>query len=150
MLEANPFIWFWLVCFAVLLLAEMAAPALTTIWFAAGSLAALVLAAAGCRVSVQFIAMAAVAFVLLLSVRPLAKDRFNRGRVKTNAEALVGTEAVVTEEIDNRSQAGRVKAAGQDWAARNAEGSEKIRKGETVRVVELSGATLYVISVADY
>ena len=43
---------------------------------------------------------------------------FNRDRIKTNAESLIGKQAIVTEEVDNLMAAGTVSVDGQEWTAR--------------------------------
>ena len=42
-----------------------------------------------------------VSLVLLYFTRPIAVKYFNKDRVKTNAEVLIGQQAIVIGEIDN-------------------------------------------------
>ena len=65
-------IYTWLLLTAALLVIEAMTAGLTTIWFAGGAVAALVLAFLGMPVWIQTGAFAAVSLVLLLITRPLA------------------------------------------------------------------------------
>ena len=56
---------------------------------------------------------------------------------------LIGEKAVVTADIDNIAERGRVRAGGLDWEARSADGG-KIEKGAVVKILELRGVTLIV------
>ena len=71
-----------------------------------------------------------VSLVLLFFTRPIAVKYFNRDRVKTNVESMVGRQAIVTEEIDNMKATGQVTVSGQEWTARSWDEGVKIPEGE--------------------
>lgn len=108
----------WLVLLIVFLIVEIATLGLTTIWFAGGSLVAVLLAIVGAPFWLQFLAFFVVSIVLLAFTRPIAVKYFNKDRVRTNAESLVGREAIVVSEVDNLQGIGRVTVGGQEWSAR--------------------------------
>ena len=135
---------FWLVLLIVLVLIEIATLGLTTIWFAGGSLAALIAAAFGAPLYLQITLFIAVSAVLLFFTRPLAMKYFNGSRVKTNAESLIGRRAVVKEEIDNLKASGLVSVRGQDWTARSVRDDAVIPKGSVVDIRAISGVKLIV------
>lgn len=91
----------WLLLFVVLIAVEIATLGLTTIWFAAGALAATIAAAFNAPVFIQIALFIFVSLVLLIFTRPVAVKYFNKDRIKTNAESLVGRQAIVISEIDN-------------------------------------------------
>ena len=62
----------WLVILAVLVVIEIITLGLTTIWFAGGALAALVVSLLGGPVWLQILLFLAVSVVLLVFTRPLA------------------------------------------------------------------------------
>ena len=97
---------FWLIAIALLLLVEFATSALTTIWFAGGALIALLCAVAGGPVWLQVLLFIAGSAVLLVLTRPIAVKMLRKGTVATNADSLIGQEAVVTEKIDNLRSTG--------------------------------------------
>lgn len=134
----------WLVLLIVLMVIEILTLGLTTIWFAGGSLVALIVAVFGFSPMVQVVVFCVVSGVLLFITRPIAMKYFNKTRVKTNVESLVGKVAVVTQDIDNIQSAGEAVVDGMIWTARSASDAQKFLKGETVEIVRISGAKLIV------
>lgn len=135
--------YFWIILCIIFIIIEAVTPQLTTIWFALGSAASFVLALLGRGYPLQLAAFVAVSVIFLLLTRPLARRLTKKDYVPTNADRLIGEEAVVTEKIDNLTATGTVKINGQIWNARSQDG-EEIPVGETVRVTEISGAKLIV------
>ena len=91
----------WLVLLVVFAASEAATVGLTSIWFAAGSLAALIAALLGGPLWVQLTLFFAVSLLCLAAVRPLAKRLLNSRVEPTNADRVIGAEAQVTEDVDN-------------------------------------------------
>lgn len=139
----------WLVILGVMVIAEFATMGLTTIWFAGGALVAFIAALVGAPVPVQIVLFFVVSFVLLLFTRPLVKKSFNVKREKTNAESLIGEQAVVLETINNIAASGQVQIRGQEWMARTRDGSTQIPKDEIVKVVAIEGVKLIVENVVE-
>lgn len=108
----------WLIILVVLVIIELLTMGLTTIWFAGGALVATVLSIFNVPVSVQVIVFLVVSAVLLYFTRPIAVKYFNKDRVRTNAESLVGRQAIVISEIDNLQGIGQVSIGGMEWSAR--------------------------------
>lgn len=135
---------FWLVILIVLLGIEMATMGLTTIWFAGGTVIAILAALLHAPIIVQIVLFFLVALVLLIFTRPVAVRYFNRDRIRTNVESIVGKQAIVTEEIDNLQAKGKVTVGGQEWTARSAEAAKSIETGAVVTVVSVSGVKLMV------
>ena len=134
---------FWLILFVVLLIIEIATMGLTTIWFAGGALVAVILAYVGFGWPVQIIAFLIVSIVLLVLTRPIALKYFNRERQKTNAESLIGQNAIVLETIDTLHGVGRVEVNGMEWSAKSDE-ETKIETGEVVTIEGIQGVKLIV------
>lgn len=134
----------WLLLFVVLIAIEIATLGLTTIWFAAGALAATIAAAFNAPVFIQITLFIFVSLVLLIFTRPVAVKYFNKDRIRTNAESLVGKQAIVISEIDNLQGIGQVTVGGQEWSARAAEDSSKIALGSVVEVQGIKGVKLIV------
>ena len=135
---------FWLIAIALLLLVEFATSALTTIWFAGGALIALLCAVAGGPVWLQVLLFIAGSAVLLVLTRPIAVKMLRKGTVATNADSLIGQEAVVTEKIDNLRSTGTVQINGQEWTARSVNPEHVIEKDEIVMVRAIEGVKLIV------
>lgn len=134
----------WLIVFVVCIVAEIISMGLTTIWFAGGALAATVVAAIGAPLWLQIAVFAVVSLVLLYFTRPIAVKYFNKDRVKTNAESLVGKQAIVISEIDNLQGIGQVTVGGQEWSARTTEEGITLPVGSVVIVRAISGVKLMV------
>ncbi len=135
---------YWLAIFVALLIIEIVTLGLTTIWFALGALVAFVFAIIGFGFYVQ-VAVFLIASVLLFAMtRPIAVKYFNQERAKTNAEALIGQYAIVTEAIDTMQSAGRVEIQGMEWSAKTDEPDGKIAKDKVVVVDGIQGVKLIV------
>ena len=134
----------WLVVFVACIAAEITSMGLTTIWFAGGSLIAAVAAAIGTPVWMQILLFAAVSLILLYFTRPIAVKYFNKDRVKTNAESLVGKQAIVISEIDNLQGIGQVTVGGQEWSARTVAENVTLPVGSVVTIRSISGVKLMV------
>ena len=137
-------VYTWLLLTAVLLIIEALTAGLTTIWFAGGSIVALILTFLGAPVWLQTGAFAAVSLILLLVTRPLALKYMNKGKGATSLDRMIGREVLVTEQIDNLRGTGEVQVDGQYWMARSADSDLTIEKGETARVRSIQGVKLIV------
>ena len=136
-----PFIWFLLAI--ALGVAEAATVDLVAIWFALGSLAAILPAALGAPFSVQLIVCLAVSMLALAFTRPAAKRLLKVNKTSTNYDRVIGMVGVVTQRISNVDGEGRVEVDGMGWSARSEDG-EPIDKGEQVLVKSVSGVKLIV------
>lgn len=132
----------WLVIFIVMLGLEIVSLGLTTIWFAGGALVATLVAAIGLPVYVQIPVFLVVSVVLLLFTRPIAQKYFNKERILTNAEGLIGETAVVTETINNLKGIGKAVINGQEWTARSSEDNIELEKETKATIVAIEGVKL--------
>lgn len=134
----------WLGITIVAAVVEAAVPALVSIWFVPGGLAALICSLAGGAVWLQIALFLALSCLALVFTRPLAKRLQKPEPVGTNADRVLGAQGVVTEDIDNLLAQGRVSVLGNSWAARSARPQEKIPAGEQVTVERIEGVKLIV------
>ena len=135
---------YWLIAMAVLLIVEIITMGLTTIWFAAGALVAVIAALLHAPIAVQFVLFVVVSVILFCFTRPVAEKYLNNSRTKTNINSIIGEEAKVTEDIDNFNQKGAVVVKGLEWTARSVDDNEVIPAGSKVKVIEVSGVKLIV------
>ena len=133
----------WLALLIIFAVAEAATVGLTSVWFAIGSLGALVCALAGGNIWLQLGIFIVLSLVCLVALRPLAKKYLNTRVEPTNADRVIGREAVVTEDIDNVESAGAVAVGGKVWTARS-ENGEPIEVGSIVTVLRIEGVKLIV------
>ena len=137
----------WLVLMIVFVIAEASTVQLMCIWFAAGSLAAMVISLLGGELWLQILVFFTLSIVLLALLWPMARKHLKPKLVATNADALVGKVCAVTEAIDP-VEGGRVKLGDVTWSAR-AEGAETIPAGKLVKVLKIQGAKVYVEEVKE-
>ena len=130
-----------IIFFAVL--EAVTASALVSIWFSVGSLAALITSFITDNFWIQLVVFFVVSVAVLCLVRPLSKKYFTPKTQATNADRLVGQQAVVTETIDNLAATGQVKIKGQTWTARS-EGDEVLSPGTRITVVRIEGVKVIV------
>ena len=138
----NPIIW--LVILIVLLVIEVITLGLSTIWFAGGALAAFIAALLGANVAVQVVLFLAVSIILLIFTRPVVRRMLNKHKTATNAESLIGEQAIVTQTINNLMGRGEVFINGLEWMARSQQDNDTIEKDTVVRILRIDGVKLIV------
>ena len=140
---AISMVWIWLAAAIIFIIIEAVTVGLTTIWFAAGALVALILALIKVGVGVQVAVFLILSLVLLATTRKIFVNKLKTGSEKTNVDALVGEEAVVLEDI-TPFNTGLVKVKGQNWTAIAADKDASILKGSTVKIKAIEGVKLIV------
>ena len=136
------YIWIgWLAFIVLAVIAEAATAALISVWFIPGAIVALILSLFGVPLWVQFVIFGISSVLLLVFTRKFVK-RFLKGKgERTNADAVIGQKAVVTERVSNIEETGAVKVMGKEWSARSAN-DEVYDVGDVVTVKEISGVKL--------
>ena len=116
---------------------------LVCIWFAAGSLIALLAAMCGAQLWLQIVVFLVVSAATLYFTRPLVKRYVNSKVEPTNADMVIGKECRVTETVDNIAGTGAVYVDGKTWTARS-ENDELIQAGTLVTAKSIDGVKLIV------
>ena len=133
----------WLALLLLFGIVEAATAALTSIWFAAGALVAMVAALLGGDVWLQVVLFLAVSAAVLAAARPLVRRYVDSRKVPTNVGRLIGQTARVTESIDNIAGTGTVYIDGKTWSARSTDGAP-IEKDTLISVQRVEGVKLIV------
>lgn len=141
MIYMNIFIW--VVLLVLFVIAEGLSAALTTIWFAIGSVAAGIATYMGAGFGLQLLIFLVVSVVTLLITRPIAMKYMGNKIEKTNVDALIGTRVVVTEDIDNLHETGKIRINDVEWTARSLS-DEIITKDSVVEIMEIKGVKAIV------
>ena len=89
---------------------------------------------------------ATVSIGLVTFARPWLKRRMHGELVHTNVDALIGRKAVAVSLVTEHG--GQVRLDGDVWTAR-AFNNQNITPGESVTIVEISGATAVVLADND-
>ena len=139
---------FWAAAIVVFVVAELATVGLASIWFALGSLCALIAALLGAPIWLQIVWFVIISVAALVSTRPLVRKYINGKTQATNADRVIGHTAVVKERIDDLAATGAVLADGKMWSARTVDGSA-VEAGALVTVRAIQGVRLIVERVKE-
>lgn len=136
--------YLWLALMVVFLVAEAVCTVhLISIWFAAGSLAALLIALLGGPVWLQVTLFLVVSGTLLALLWPLVRKYLNPKLTATNIDSVIGSVGPVTVAIDNVEAQGQVKLGAMVWTARSTSGAP-IPAGTLVKVDRIEGVKVFV------
>lgn len=133
----------WLALTVVFLITEAATVTVVSLWFAAGSLAAMVTALTGGGLAFQATVFLIISIVMLTALRPLVRKYVTPTLTPTNIDSVIGSVGIVTVQIDNISATGQVKLNGMEWTARSTSG-EPIAAGTQVTVNRIEGVKIFV------
>ena len=137
----------WMGLLIAFLIVEAACPIhLVSIWFATGSLAALVVYWLHGPLWLQVLLFFLVSGGLLLALWPFTKKFLNPNVTATNIDSVIGSIGIVTATIDNIEAHGQVKLNGMEWSARSTTG-EAIEAHTRVRVDKIEGVKVFVTPV---
>ena len=127
----------WVIISIICLILELSSGDFFILCFAIGSAVAAIVAAFVPSVTVQIITFAVVSALSLLLVRPALIKKLHKPHKErlSNAEAMIGREGRVTENIEEGGY-GRVAVDGDDWKAKSADGSA-INAGTRVRITKM-------------
>ncbi|MGZ4505634.1 MAG: NfeD family protein [Blastococcus sp.] len=134
----------WLIAAGLFAAGEVASLNLVLLMFAGGALGGMTLAILGAASFVQVIAFIVVSGILLALVRPLATRQLTQGTPLQldGVNTLIGRTARVTRPID--VSGGRIQMGADEWTARTQHSGESFAVGETVRILQVDGATAVV------
>lgn len=134
---------FWIFLIIVSLIAEVATVAFVSLWFMLGGCCALLCSVLGLPVFIQWTVFIIVSIIGILLFRSFWINKMKNEIVPTNADANIGKEVLVTEDIDNMLNLGEVKVNGQLWSAM-ALNENKIEKNTKVVIRKIEGNKLLV------
>ena len=136
-------VYAWLALIGVFIVLEAATVNLVSVWFIGGAVAGLVCAILGAGTLLQVTVFILVSALMLALLRPVLKKYLRVKPTKTNADRLLGQEALVTEKIDNLQETGAIRINGVLWTAKSLEDAQ-IPTGTRVIIRRIEGAKVYV------
>lgn len=136
----------WTALLIAFIAVEAATVNMVSLWFAGGALVALVASLLSAPVWLQILLFAATSAALLMTLRPVVRKLFTPKLTRTNVDAVVGAEGLVTVPVDNLHGTGQVKIGGMEWTARSADG-QPLEVGTRVRVDKVVGVKVYVTAL---
>ena len=136
----------WVIMLVLAVIIEIATTDLTSIWFAAGALFALILNlfVEDKLIWLQAMVFAIVSIAAIIFFKPLVKKKFNSTVVETNANALIGKTVIVVSTISLYNP-GSIKVEGIEWTAKTE--NESFEPGDLVEIVSITGNTMLVKSI---
>ncbi len=133
----------WLIAAVVLAVGEVLTMGFFLAPFAAGALAAAVVALAGGGFVVSGVAFLAVSAVAFAGLRPIAKRHMKLpAQLRTGTAALVGKTGTVVDAVS--ADAGSIRIDGEVWTARPYDDDHAYEPGQRVQVLQIRGATALV------
>ena len=138
----------WLLLVIVFVVIEALTVQMICIWFAGGALVALICSLFDLQVWLQITVFAVFSVALLILTRPVIRKMHRSPRIRTNADRVLDSIAIVTEEVDNLKSQGAVTIGGLVWSART-KGEEPIPVGTKVIVRAIEGVKVIVEELAD-
>lgn len=135
----------WLIAAIVFFIAEALTAGLATIWFAAGSVAAMLISFLDVSAKIQAAVFIAVSFGLLIFTRKIFVEKLRAGTEKTNINALIGKKGIVISPVMPYS-VGQVKVNGQVWSAASKNPEDSFEEGQLVTISAIEGVKLIITS----
>ncbi len=134
----------WLIAAGLVAAGEVASLELVLLMFAGGALGGMAVAMLGGAVVFQMVAFVAISALLLFLVRPVAQRHLTQRTPQQldGVDRVVGRTAVVTRAVDVHQ--GRIKLGADEWSARSQHSGESFGIGQTVRILQIDGATAVV------
>lgn len=141
MVDNMGYVWLFLtILFGII---ESVTVQIVSIWFAGGSVCAMIAYALGASEAVQIGVFVLSSAILLALTRPLVRKITKNKTVSTNADSLIGKTAVVTKKTDEMGLSGEARVAGSVWTICSEDGLP-IEENEKVTVEKIEGVKLIV------
>ena len=133
---------FWLIAAVGFLVLEGMTFSMVSVWFAAGSAAALLSCLFHPPFKVQAVVFIVVSVLCLAAFKPLTQ-RLRQKPTPTNGDRSLGREAKVLTPV-SAEETGRVRLDGVDWNARCATPGDTLAPGQSCLVTEIHSTLLIV------
>lgn len=135
----------WLAVGMAFIVLEILSPSFFMVFFGVSALITSIISLFNLTIIQQSFIFVALSIISLFLFRPFAKEHLleDSEETKTNVDALVDEEALVTERVVPSKNEGRVKITGDSWRAVSTT-DEEIPVGEKVVITKVDGTKLYV------
>ena len=136
----------WLILLILFCAVEASTISMVCLWFAAGSLVAMVAGLLNAPFWLQGLLFVVVSGILLAALRPMVRKFVTPKLTKTNVDSVIGSTGRVTAAVDNIAAAGQVKLGAMVWTARSTSG-DPIPEGTLVKADRIEGVKVFVTPV---
>lgn len=131
----------WIAMIVVFGILEAVTVQFVCIWFAGGALCSFIAALCGADTTWQSIIFVFASALFLIFTRPIVRKLTKNVGEPTNADSLIGKNAVVTKAPDAFGDGGQAKIAGNFWSFTSA---DHLEKDDVVTVEKIEGVKLVV------
>ena len=139
----DPLVIMWICATVAFVIIEAVTVQLVCIWFGVAALVTMFAALLGAPLWLQFTVFPVFTVLMLVFTRPIVKRLMTGSVQRTNADRILGKNAIVTQDINNDAAEGQVKVMGQIWSARTI-GGEPLPAGASVIVRTIEGVKVLV------
>lgn len=131
----------WVVIAAAAIAIDLITSAFIFVWFAAGSIAAIIAQMFHFSFTIQLIVFVTVSVIFMLIGYPMVKDTIKKTvkKTKTMEEEYIGRIITVDEEVIERAH---IKIDGIYWTVKRV--GEPVEKGDKVKVIEIDGNKILI------
>ena len=136
---------FWFIAFVLFLIIELMTVNLVTIWFAVGTVAAMITTIFTDSFIIQTAVFVVVSVICILVTKPLVRKFKGNDVHPTNSDRVIGKTGEVTKKIE-KNKYGEVKVFGNTWTAGS---DEELKVGTKVKVLDIEGVKLIVKKEED-
>ena len=149
--EMESLAWIlWAIFGVLLIVAEVFTAGFVLFWFGIAALAAAFVGLLGFGVSFQFLVFLVVSTVLTALSRTIFVKYFAHSQeLKSGVDSLPGQIGTVVSASKGALKSAEGKVFGSTWTAYPAEGEESLNEGESVEIVRVQGASVYVRKIGE-
>lgn len=134
----------WFLILVILVIIEILTINLVVIWFIIGSIFAFFSVFLTENFNYQFIVFVLFALISIVFTKNNLNYFLNLKKTATNADSLIGQTCLVTEEINNLFNIGKVIVGENVWSALSKDENIVIKLGAKVKILEIRGVKVIV------
>ena len=127
--------YLWIAAAIVFLVIEGMTASLTSIWFAAGSVAALIAYLLKAEIVTQFIVFLIVSLLSIVLIKKYWKKAHKSRKDNVNLDRIIGSELIISESLDEFKKEGIAFINDVSWRVK-CEGDAEIPAGTKVKVIK--------------
>lgn len=135
--------WFWLTILIICVIIEAFSFMLTTIWAAIAALPMIFIAKTNLPFKWQLLLFVILTVLLLIFTRPFAIKKLKIGKNKTNIDALINQDVLVTKEVTEFEKGEGKTQNGVIWTVKSKDNAS-IKEGTKCKIVAVEGNTLII------
>ena len=133
----------WLIIAILFFILEMMGPNFLIFWVGVGALITMVASIFVDSIIVELGIFSISSILLIFCTKSFTKKMTEKNTTVTNANACIGKQAIVTQEINPLKGNGQIRVETETWSAKSST-DEIIEKGEIVTILEINGVKAIV------